>query len=848
MIVAAKYTMSARLEQFNKTGRLESRRERPCSSVGCRVDSSDGSITLCIKNATANEVFVTKNVRIKKEIAGAQEKLSIWLADYNCIATLMGDNDDLQNLIQCLELHQRVDNDENVPRVENVKKENSYNHAIDSAKVATPEKPPSYSKGPISMAVQPKVIKTPSPTKDKGGLWKRKLGKPTIETKNIIKQNDNIQHQASPGKGSMITESPPSKGKPNGSPKGKVTLNSSPGSNTPQNKKTCNKITPKKNERKQLTMRSFLFSSQPPPPPPPQPNRLPKPALATRKPVISQPSYPSNTLDYKNKNITTAITTSSSSVSYPSDWSNPYTSSSSSTSTSTSSSSSSSSSQPSNKSAIHASKLTSDQKKILDSCVEGTSVFFTGSAGTGKSYLLGHIVDALIEKHGKGTVYVTATTGLAACAIGGTTIHQFAGLSGVDESDRTTWSSSVKLIMQRQQAVRRWKQARVLLIDEISMLGPDMLELLNLIAQTTRGSTKPMGGLQTILCGDFFQLPPVVKVRHVFTAPSLSQRQQSQGDDSSTGSHVAYPITHTNTNTTTAATDTNILSTCHASQQQQQKLTTTSSSATSTGTDSRVFCFQSPVWKQIVKKSFELKVVFRQNKTSFVSLLHAIRRGSNHKEIIEAFSECVGRDLDCGDGILPTQIYTHRSDVDALNSKELACLPGNIYEFKSTDSGEPSFVKTLLQHCPAKELLRLKEGAQVILVKTTDAQEGLVNGARGVIVRFTRDTKRPVVRFADGVERTICNETFTVSFGGRVVAERSQLPLELAWGISVHKSQGMSVDKAVVNLKKVFEFGQAYVALSRVRSMEGLCLGTPLLPCHIRAHPAVVQFYDELSH
>ena len=455
--------------------------------------------------------------------------------------------------------------------------------------------------------------------------------------------------------------------------------------------------------------------------------------------------------------------------------------------------------------------LTADQKKVLDCCVEGTSIFFTGSAGTGKSFLTGHIVEALAAKHGKGTVFVTATTGLAACAIGGTTIHQFAGLGGIDESDKGSWEAAVKLIMQRPQVVRRWRQAKVLLIDEVSMLGPDMLELLNLIAQTTRGSIKPMGGLQVILCGDFFQLPPILKVRDYFgSSQSQSQQQQQQ-------------------------------------QQKHLRQTLITDEAGKTNSVPRYFCFQSPVWKQLIKKSFELKAVFRQNKSSFVSLLHAIRRGGNHKEIIEAFSECEGRELDCSDGILPTQIYTHRADVDALNSKELATLPGSIFEFKSVDSGEPAFLKTLQQHCPAKDIVRLKEGAQVILVKTTDANEGLVNGARGVIVRFTRDTKRPVVRFADGVERTISNETFTVSFGGHIVAERSQVPLDLAWGISVHKSQGMTVDKAIVNLKKVFEYGQAYVALSRVRSIEGLCLVSALQPNQIRAHPAVIKFYEEFS-
>jgi ATP-dependent DNA helicase PIF1 len=131
-----------------------------------------------------------------------------------------------------------------------------------------------------------------------------------------------------------------------------------------------------------------------------------------------------------------------------------------------------------------------------------------------------------------------------------------------------------------------------------------------------------------------------------------------------------------------------------------------------------------------------------------------------------------------------------------------------------------------------------------MLVKTINAGAGLVNGAKGVIIRISKDTRKPVVRFHGGVEQTLGLETFPTSVGGRIVAQRTQVPLDLAWSLSVHKAQGMTVDKAVINLRKVFEYGQAYVALSRVRSLQGLSLEYPITEQQLRVHPDVLKFYD----
>ena len=302
-----------------------------------------------------------------------------------------------------------------------------------------------------------------------------------------------------------------------------------------------------------------------------------------------------------------------------------------------------------------------------------------------------------------------------------------------------------------------------------------------------------------MFCGDFYQLPPVAN-RAVAAHAQASQ--------------------------------------CHLGSQL---------AVASSGGDRR-FCFQSALWTQLFDCTYTLDRVFRQKgSSSFIDLLNSIRKGNCSREVVDAFGSCVGRQLDCTDGILPTKIFTHKEDVDAINSKELALLQGEEREYIAIDSGDDAFIKSLQSNCPARGRLRLRVGAQVILVKTLDIAEGLVNGSRGVVAKFTKDTKRPVVRFREGVERIIKSEVFSLSLTGRVVAQRSQLPLDLSWGISVHKSQGMSVDKAEVNLRRVFEFGQAYVALSRVRSMEGLSLAGPLLPQQIRVHADVADFYDKLE-
>jgi ATP-dependent DNA helicase PIF1 len=434
-------------------------------------------------------------------------------------------------------------------------------------------------------------------------------------------------------------------------------------------------------------------------------------------------------------------------------------------------------------------ELTVTQRAALSACLAGHNVFLTGGAGTGKSSLVALIVERMRRQHGEDAVFVTATTGLAACAIGGSTLHNFAGIGGLfHEGD--DMNKAVQEVLNKAVAVKRWRTCKVLVLDEVSMLSGSLLELVDLIGQRCRCNNRTLGGVQLVICGDFFQLPPI----------------------------------------------------------------------SSKGTASLSFAFQSPVWAKCKFTNIVLDRVFRQSDSTFIALLEAVRRGELSPEGLALLNQRVGRNVhDHASGVVATKILTHKADVDRCNDAELSHLAGEAHEYVASDSGEQKHAKFLDDYCPAKKSLKLKLRAQVILLKTIDAEKGLVNGARGIVVGFgAAPSYRPLVRFAPAassglsvLERTIGLEAFTTQSGGTVLATRMQLPLAGGWALSVHRSQGMSVDRAELHLSGVFEVGQAYVALSRVRTIEGLRLASPLLQGHIRVHAAVKSFYasiEERSH
>ena len=196
------------------------------------------------------------------------------------------------------------------------------------------------------------------------------------------------------------------------------------------------------------------------------------------------------------------------------------------------------------------------------------------------------------------------------------------------------------------------------------------------------------------------------------------------------------------------------------------------------------------------------------------------------------------------DKIECSKLYPRKVQVGNENSKRLYALADDDHVYHAQDGGEPAFLNQLVRNCAADEIITLREGAQVILLKNLDVVNGLVNGSRGVVIGFEPESDSPIVEF-DNEIKTIEHQEFSLEVCGEIKAKRIQIPLALAWALSVHKSQGMSIDRLYVDLKGVFEFGQAYVALSRARTLKGLKLAQ-FNTRAIKAHPDVIEFYDNI--
>ncbi|XP_052896400.1 ATP-dependent DNA helicase PIF1 [Anopheles moucheti] len=423
-------------------------------------------------------------------------------------------------------------------------------------------------------------------------------------------------------------------------------------------------------------------------------------------------------------------------------------------------------------------QLNQEQKRILAACQSGQNVFFTGSAGTGKSFLLRKIIAALPPD---GTI-ATASTGVAACLIGGTTLHSFAGIGTGEATLQNCYEKA-----SRPNTAQAWRKCKRLIIDEISMIDADFFEKIEAVARYVRKNDKPFGGIQLILCGDFFQLPPVGRLPDRTRTGKYSQ-DADQDDESG-----------------------------------------------------RVrFCFESKIWRECVQAWYELTIVHRQRDQEFITILNSIRIGRVTDEISERLRKTASQRIET-EGILATQLCSHTSEVDAINQAKLEALRSEpiVFDAKDSDPYSSKQLDTMLQ-APAK--LTLKIGAQVMLLKNYNIAEGLVNGARGVIVNFVQGL--PLVKLKHR-ELVVRHEKWSVKVGSGMMLTRSQLPLKLAWAFSIHKSQGLTLDCAELSLSKVFEAGQAYVALSRAQSLDSI----RVLDFDLRqvwANTKVLEFYRDL--
>ncbi len=381
------------------------------------------------------------------------------------------------------------------------------------------------------------------------------------------------------------------------------------------------------------------------------------------------------------------------------------------------------------------------QDRALELLKKGCNVLLTGPAGSGKTYVLNQFIE-WAEKEGK-KVAVTASTGIAATHLNGTTIHSWAGIGIKDVLS----AYDMDALMQKEHLHKRFKSTDILIIDEISMLHSYRLDMVDRVLRVIRDRQDvPFGGIQIVLCGDFFQLPPIER--------------------NSKNTH---------------------------------------------------FAFQAAVWEEMQLQVCYLDRVYRQADDPLLKILQEIRSGQVSEEMGELLME--RGDVTPPDTITPTRLYTHNIDVDQQNAIELAKIPGAPKIFQMTSTGKKPHVVTLKKYCLAPEELQLKIGAQVMFVKN-NFQEGYVNGTLGTVVEFVNDV--PIVQTAEGKNITVPMESWAMTVGDSQVAQISQFPLRLAWAITVHKSQGMTLDAVSVDLSKSFVSGMGYVALSRVRSLDGL--------------------------
>ncbi len=385
------------------------------------------------------------------------------------------------------------------------------------------------------------------------------------------------------------------------------------------------------------------------------------------------------------------------------------------------------------------------QEEAFEILVSGRNTLITGQAGTGKTYLLNQFIEYLNKK--KIPVGITASTGIAATHLGGITIHSWAGM-GI--KDKMTKSDIKKLFTHNKQAIKRIQEAKVLIIDEISMLHAHRLDMLDDICRRVRTDFGPFGGLQIVLCGDFFQLPPVSRVKN--------------GGD---------------------------------------------------------FINQSAVWSQMDLAVCYLEKQYRQNESNdLYRLLNEIRESRVTEDSCQLLRERFKYPF--SKNIIPTKLFTHNSNVDEYNLVRLELIPEEEITFKMKAGGEKFFVTQMKKGCMAPEKLLLKVGAVVMFV-SNNFPKGYVNGTTGEIIGFDPEKGYPIVRTFKGKEIIAA----PIKWGAddpNSNAWIEQVPLRLAWAITIHKSQGMTLDYAEIDLSRAFTYGLGYVALSRVRSLDGLSL------------------------
>jgi len=444
-------------------------------------------------------------------------------------------------------------------------------------------------------------------------------------------------------------------------------------------------------------------------------------------------------------------------------------------------------------------ELSPEQEQALSAFSAGQNLFLTGPGGTGKTALIKKMVDIGKAKGRK--VQVCALTGCAAVILNcqAKTVHSWSGIGVANGSA----DFIVRKVYSHKYKSSQWKKIDVLIIDEVSMMSQKIFEVLDSIGRKVRSGSAhlPFGGLQLVCSGDFYQLPPVT-------------REEDKERD---------PLT-------------------------------------------AAFCFESPRWRDTFHQTVELKKIFRQTDQVYTKILNQIRVGKLYKSSLDTLAVHISKPLPAN--FIPTILLPRRREAEMINAAELAKLTGAeiIYKISNADDVLELAQKTqqpkekvsdlitpeqremekqfLINSIMADKEISLKKGAQVMCIANLDMEspEPIVNGSQGIVVDFVAGL--PLVKFNNGAKRVVGLHIWSSENHPTIGVK--QLPLIYAWAITIHKAQGVSLDMAQIDAgSNIFECGQTYVALSRVKSLDGLYL-TAFDPQKIKVNRKVQDFYASL--
>jgi len=411
------------------------------------------------------------------------------------------------------------------------------------------------------------------------------------------------------------------------------------------------------------------------------------------------------------------------------------------------------------------------QDEALSILKTGANVFLTGEPGAGKTYAVNAYVQYLREHDIEPAI--TASTGIAATHIGGMTIHSWSGI-GIKES---LTKYDLDKIASSEYVNRRVRKTKVLIIDEISMLRAETLLMVDAVCREIKQNSEPFGGIQIVLVGDFFQLPPIEKNYSEQKQIELIQERKAR------------------------------------------------------------FAYESETWRRLAPVICYLSEQYRQDDKDFLEILSAIRHDTFKKKHHEKLKERHYKEKKFPENI--TKLFSHNIDVDQVNEEMLQKIEGDLKEFEMTSIGKEFLVSALKKGCLSPEKLILKKNAIVMCTKN-NPKERFVNGTLGIVEDFEPFSNYPFIRTHNGKIIKVAPMDWTVEENGKIKAKITQIPLRLAWAITVHKSQGMSMDAAIMDLSSVFEYGQGYVALSRVRRLSGLYL-LGINDHALKVHPQILE-------